>query len=480
MADLICNVPITFTDADLIYTDVTEDDYAAWNSGTTYAKGARVIRTTTHKIYESLQASNLNKTPESQPTWWIEVSATNRWKLLDGSLFQATSVSGTMRYYWALPSAIDTVGLAEVEGGNVYVGLIETSSPGARRNLMTFSEFFDNVIYSLVGTVFNPTKQRSPWDAFTAQAMREDTSTGGHYIEGGNVSYTSGLAYTFSVYVKRGDGSRNASLQFPASAFSGAPFAIFSLTNGSVLSSSGITASSATSLGNGWYRFRITATATSTTSATGGRLYITSGTSNSYTGVTTQNIYFIGWQTEQASTASTYQFIATSALYGERTYSDGQVMTVTGSGALTDAIFTGIPGSAGDLLEVAVYADSGTSKLGELVAGTSYIIGEIVNSAQAQEVSYDKREFDETFGTLTFLARPGRKVTTFNVLNDRDDMASRSKFLRFVRRVSCHWYTDGNLTNSWGLATLGRVQEVTYDVNGSDVVILPITIDGIV
>lgn len=155
-------------------------------------------------------------------------------------------------------------------------------------------------------------------------------------------------------------------------------------------------------------------------------------------------------------------------------------MTVTGSGALTDAIFTGIPGSAGDLLEVAVYADSGTSKLGELVAGTSYIIGEIVNSAQAQEVSYDKREFDETFGTLTFLARPGRKVTTFNVLNDRDDMASRSKFLRFVRRVSCHWYTDGNLTNSWGLATLGRVQEVTYDVNGSDVVILPITIDGIV
>lgn len=480
MADLFCNVPITFSDADLIYTDVPETDHAAWNSGTTYAKGARVIRTTTHKIYESLQASNLNKTPENEPTWWIEVSATNRWKILDNSLFQATSVTGTMRYYWALPSAIDTVGLAEVEGGNVYVGLIETSSPGARRNLMTFSEFFDNVIYSLVGTVFNPTKQRSPWDAFTAQAMREDTSTGGHYIEGGNVSYTSGLAYTFSVYVKRGDGSRNASLQFPASAFSGAPFAIFSLTDGSVLSSSGITASSATSLGNGWYRFRITATATSTTSATGGRLYITSGTSNSYTGVTTQNIYFIGWQTEQASTASTYQFIATSAVYGARTYTNAQVMTVLGAAPLTDAVFTGLPASAGDLLEVAVYADTGNSKLGELVVGTSYNIGEFVNAGRSEEVSYDKRDFDETFGTLTFLARPGRKVTTFNVLISRANMASRSKFLRFVRRTSCHWYTNGDLSNSWGLVTLGRVQEVSYDVNGSEVVILPITIDGIV
>lgn len=479
MADLLVNVPITFSDADLIYTDVPETDYAAWNSGTTYALGARVILTSTHKIYESLQAGNLNKSPDTQTAWWIPVSATNRWKLLDGSLFQATSISGTMRYYWALPSAIDTVGLAEVEAGNVYVGLIETSSPGARRNLMGFSEFFD--LFTLSGTVFNPTLQRSPWSSFTAQAMREDGSTGGHTISGGNISYTSGLAYTFSVYVKRGDGSRNCALQFPLSRFSSWPSAIFSLTDGSVLATSGsVTTHTAVNMGNGWWRLAITATATSTGTADGGTLYMASGTSTSYAGSVSFNIYFIGWQLEQASSPSTYQFIATSAVYGERTYTNAQVMTVVGSGSLTDAIFTGIPASAGDLLEVAVYSDSGTSKLGELVVGASYSLGEIVNSAQAQEVSYDKRDFDETFGTLTFLARPGRKVTTFNVLNDRDVMASRSKFLRFIRRVSCHYYTDGDLANAWGLATLGRVQEVTYSVDGSDVVILPITIDGIV
>lgn len=90
--------PVTMTSAMLVSTDVPETDYAAWSSGSTYALGDRVILTSTHKIYESLQASNTNHDPVSSPTWWIEVSATNRWKCFDTSNSTQTAKATSMSY----------------------------------------------------------------------------------------------------------------------------------------------------------------------------------------------------------------------------------------------------------------------------------------------------------------------------------------------------------------------------------------------
>lgn len=86
--------PVQLTDAMLISTDIPENDYAAWSAGTTYALGARVILTSTHAVYESLQASNLGKDPTANPTWWIEVSPTNRWKAFDYSNSTQTVTAG--------------------------------------------------------------------------------------------------------------------------------------------------------------------------------------------------------------------------------------------------------------------------------------------------------------------------------------------------------------------------------------------------
>lgn len=86
--------PVQLTDAMLISTDVAEDDYPAWNSGTTYALAARVILTSTHKVYESVQPSNTNKNPATETTWWKEVSATNRWKAFDTSNSTQTVTDG--------------------------------------------------------------------------------------------------------------------------------------------------------------------------------------------------------------------------------------------------------------------------------------------------------------------------------------------------------------------------------------------------
>lgn len=111
--------PITLTEAMLISSDVPETDYAAWASDTTYAIGDRVIRTAgLHKIYESVQAANVNHTPETSPTWWKQVGPTNRWKAFDTSTSSPTVTAGgmtpTIAYTIAPGAAINAVGLVEV------------------------------------------------------------------------------------------------------------------------------------------------------------------------------------------------------------------------------------------------------------------------------------------------------------------------------------------------------------------------------
>lgn len=81
-------LPVTPT---LISSTVPEPDTgeSVYNAGTTYALGAQVISTSTHRIYESLQASNTGNAlpvpPLDRNDWWLEVGVTNRWASLDSA-----------------------------------------------------------------------------------------------------------------------------------------------------------------------------------------------------------------------------------------------------------------------------------------------------------------------------------------------------------------------------------------------------------
>lgn len=77
--------PMAIGDAALVSSNVPEDDYDAWDSGTTYGQGDRVIDTTTHRVYESVQASNSAHDPVTDDgSWWIDIGSTNRWAMFDG------------------------------------------------------------------------------------------------------------------------------------------------------------------------------------------------------------------------------------------------------------------------------------------------------------------------------------------------------------------------------------------------------------
>lgn len=118
--------PVPITESILTSSNVAETDYGAWDSGTTYSLGQRVIMTTgVHKIYESLQAGNLNQNPTTSPTWWIEVSATNRWKMFDNSNTTRTTNSNTIVVTFTPGRVVNSVALLELDAQSVTVTLTD-------------------------------------------------------------------------------------------------------------------------------------------------------------------------------------------------------------------------------------------------------------------------------------------------------------------------------------------------------------------
>lgn len=112
--------PIEITDAILTSSTVAENDYASWASGTAYTTGQKVIRTTTHKIYEALQNST-GKTPESEPTYWLDLGATNRWKMFDQKVGTKTTATTSMTIELHPGEPITSIVLLETDAYQVQV-----------------------------------------------------------------------------------------------------------------------------------------------------------------------------------------------------------------------------------------------------------------------------------------------------------------------------------------------------------------------
>jgi len=116
--------PVTVTDSIMLSSNVPETDYAAYSAATTYALGNRVILVSTHKIYESLQAGNLNHNPPDNLTgatpWWLEVGATNRWKMFDGVVGQQTDQSSNITV-GIDTSNLNNISLINLDATTVYV-----------------------------------------------------------------------------------------------------------------------------------------------------------------------------------------------------------------------------------------------------------------------------------------------------------------------------------------------------------------------
>tara|TARA_R110000744_G_scaffold90769_2_gene176254 strand:- start:152 stop:1060 length:909 start_codon:yes stop_codon:yes gene_type:complete len=146
--------PIIVTDSVLTSTNIPENDYAEWASGTTYSINQKVISVTTHRIYSSVINSNTNNDPTTDDgTNWLNIGATNRWRAFDKYISDPVTNVTSIEYTLtpptgSTPSAVSlfnlkgisaTVTVTDSVDGVVYN---QTISLTDNRNIIDWYSYF--------------------------------------------------------------------------------------------------------------------------------------------------------------------------------------------------------------------------------------------------------------------------------------------------------------------------------------------------
>lgn len=179
---------------------------------------------------------------------------------------------------------------------------------GGRRNLLTFTEQFDNAAWTKSNSTVTANATTSPDGTVDADKLIPSAAaTDGRVIQA--FAGTIGATYTLSVYAKQGEftncrlysddgGSNSASVSY-------------NLSTGAVSTAAAVTgtwtsvSTTVTSAGNGWFRLTLTWTATSA-APTRATFWCRD------TGDGTSGIFLWGAQLEVGSTATAYQRVTTA------------------------------------------------------------------------------------------------------------------------------------------------------------------------
>jgi hypothetical protein len=190
MSQAIMVVPIGMTSASLEASNVPENDYPAWVSGTNYAVGDRRIRTTTHKVYEDLIGGASTVAPENDPTRWAVVGSTNRWRAFDASVGQSVSQSGTITYTIRAASkatAIAFVGLVAVSVRVVVKDASAVVLSDETRNLVDTSGITDWELYFTYETETDPEQVFTGLPLYAGYSVEITIDAGGGAAEVGEI-----------------------------------------------------------------------------------------------------------------------------------------------------------------------------------------------------------------------------------------------------------------------------------------------------
>jgi len=118
--------PTAINDARLTSSTVPETDFAAWAAGTPYALGAKVIRTSTHRIYERVIAGTTATAPELDAVNWLNIGPTNRWAMFDAKMGTVTTAANSLTVVLA-PGRVNSLALLGVDASQVSVTLVANS-----------------------------------------------------------------------------------------------------------------------------------------------------------------------------------------------------------------------------------------------------------------------------------------------------------------------------------------------------------------
>jgi hypothetical protein len=217
-------------------------------------------------------------------------------------------------------------------GGN---GLIQT----AVTNLLLRSEEFDDASWTKTRSSIEANTIVAPDGTLTGDKLVDTTNASTTHVITQSFSFVSGTTYTTTLYAKQGE-IRYVRLGFSATAFGAIQIGFFDLQDGVVTTTSGTVTTSITSVGNGWWRIRVSAAATVTTSDTISINLSVNGTSSSFTGNGFDGVYIWGAQLEQASTVGEY--IPTTSTINSAARYDHDPVSLIGKGLLLEEARTNL------------------------------------------------------------------------------------------------------------------------------------------
>ena len=175
----------------------------------------------------------------------------------------------------------------------------------AATNLVTYSHEFDNGIWLTIRASITANNTAAPDGASTADKLVEDgTASNTHAVALQNWVVSAATNYVFSFYVKAGERTWVAGDLWNTAAPTDDAWEV-NLSTGAVNSSGANIDVATKSIGNGWWRIRLSFTTGAGTALNVG-VYLHNGTSSIYSGDGSSGLYIWGAQLEQSTYATSY------------------------------------------------------------------------------------------------------------------------------------------------------------------------------